>query len=145
MHEDPKLEGLIDVHADLRLADYGWREHEFLFPISIGGVAFCHFFPSGVMGRPVSSAPALLRKLHMSAFAGHQQGREIAYSRRADGGNITGIISGSFYQHHYQYLSPFTNAHWRGAYFLHEVRDGHFDEMALSLEFLLRRHKRKAK
>jgi hypothetical protein len=136
--EDPKLTGLISL-ADLGLADYGWREHSFLHPIAIGGVAFCHYYPSGVMGKPISSAPALLRKLHMSAFAGHIQGREIAYSRRADGGNMTAIISGSFYQHQYSYLSPFTNAHWRGAWFLHQVKDGQFDEMALSLDYLKRR------
>jgi hypothetical protein len=106
VNEDPKLEGLMS-DDDLGLADYGWRVHEFLQPISIGGVAFCHYFPSGVMGKPISSAPALLRKLHMSAFAGHLQGREIAYARRADGGNLTAIISGSFYQHTYKYLSPF--------------------------------------
>lgn len=135
----PFLEGTIDK-KDLCLAEYGWRVHPFLQPIAVGGVAFCHYFPSGVMGKPISSAPALLRKLHMSAFAGHQQGREIAYSRRADGGNLTAIISGSFYQHEYKYLSPFTNAHWRGMYFLHEVRDGQFDEMALSIDYLRRRY-----
>jgi hypothetical protein len=135
----PFLEGTIDK-ADLCLEEYGWRVHPFLQPIAVGGVAFCHYFPSGVMGRAISSAPALLRKLHMSAFAGHQQGREIAYSRRADGGNLTAIISGSFYQHKYKYLSPFTNAHWRGMYFLHEVRDGQFDEMAISLDYLRRRY-----
>lgn len=135
----PFLEGTIDK-ADLCLPEYGWRVHPFLQPIAIGGVAFCHYFPSGVMGKPISSAPALLRKLHMSAFAGHQQGREIAYARRADGGNLTAIISGSFYQHQYKYLSPFTNAHWRGAYFLHEVRDGQMDEMALSIDYLRRRY-----
>ena len=134
----PFLEGTIDK-ADLCLAEYGWRVHPFMQPVSIGGVAFCHYFPSGVMGKPISSAPAILRKLHMSAFAGHQQGREIAYSRRADGGNLTAIISGSFYQHTYKYMSPFANAHWRGTYFLHEVHDGQFDEMALSINFLKRR------
>lgn len=139
-YEDPKLEGLISTD-DLHLADYGWRVHQFLQPISLGGVAFCHYFPSGVMGRPITSAPALLRKLHMSAVAGHQQGREIAFSRRADGGHMTAIISGSFYQHRYQYLSPFTNGHWRGTWFLNQVRDGAFDEMALSLEYLLRRYR----
>ncbi len=133
------LEGVISKE-DLCLAEYGWRVHPFLQPVAIGGVAFCHYFPSGVMGRPISSAPAILRKLHMSAFAGHQQGREIAYSRRADGGNLTAIISGSFYQHKYKYLSPFTNAHWRGTYFLHEVKDGQYDEMALSIDFLKRRY-----
>lgn len=136
--EDPKLTGLISL-ADLALGEYGWREHAFLHPIAIGGVAFSHYFPSGVMGKPISSAPALLRKLHMSAFAGHIQGRELAYSRRADGGNMTAIISGSFYQHQYSYLSPFTNAHWRGAWFLHQAKDGQFDEMALSLDYLKRR------
>jgi hypothetical protein len=143
VHEDPKLEGMMSIEGDLRLADYGWRSHAFLQPVSIGGVAFCHYFPSGVMGKPVTSAPALLRKLHLSAFAGHQQGREIAYSRRADGGHMTAIISGSFYQHSYDYLSPFTNAHWRGMYFLHEVQDGRFDEMALSLNYLRRRFGKK--
>ena len=138
VNDDAKLEGLMSID-DLQLPGYGWRVHPFLQPISIAGVAFCHYFPSGVMGKPISSAPALLRKLHMSAFAGHMQGREIAYSRRADGGNMTAIISGSFYQHRYKYLSPFTNAHWRGMYVLHEVKDGSFDEMAISINFLKRR------
>ncbi len=137
--EYPILEGTIS-QDDLCLAEYGWRVHPFLQPVSIGGVAFCHYFPSGVMGRPISSAPALLRKLHMSAFAGHMQGREIAYTRRADGGNLTAIISGSFYQHSYKYLSPFTNAHWRGFWFLHQVKDGQLDEMALSIDFLQRKY-----
>ena len=126
-------------NADLRLKDYGWREHAFLQPISIAGVAFCHYFPSGVRGMPITTAAELLRKLHMSAIAGHQQGRDIAFARRADGQHMTAIISGSFYQHNYSYLSPFTNAHWRGAWMLHEVKDGAFDEMALSINFLKRR------
>ena len=138
-NEDAKLEGLISI-KDLNLTAYGWTEHPFLQPIAVGGVAFCHYFPSGVMGKPISNADVLLQKLHMSAFAGHQQGREIAYSRKADGGNMTAIISGSFYQHTYAYLSPFTNAHWRGAWFLHEVKDGQFDEMALSIPYLKRRY-----
>ena len=137
--EFPFLEGTID-QGELCLEEYGWRVFPFMQPVSVGGVAFCHYFPSGVMGRPITSATAILRKLHMSAVAGHQQGREIAYSRRADGGNLTSIISGSFYQHHVKFLSPFTNAHWRGTFFLHEVKDGQFDEMALSIDFLKRRY-----
>lgn len=138
-HEDPKLEGLIGLE-DLKLAEYGWRVHEFMQPVSIGGVAFCHYFPSGVMGKPITTARALLTKLHMSCVAGHQQGRDIAFGRRADGGDLTAIISGSFYQHKYSYLSPFTNAHWRGTWFLNETMDGRFDEMPLSVEYLLRRY-----
>jgi hypothetical protein len=91
------------------------------------------------MGHPITSAKAILTKLHMSAFAGHQQGRDIAYAKRADGQDMTAIISGSFYQHDEEYMSPFTNNHWRGMYFLHEVKGGSFDEMAVSINYLKRR------
>lgn len=141
VHADPRrLMGQIGL-GDLRYEAFGWTCVPFLQPITIGGVAFCHYFPAGVMGKPISTAAMLLRKLHMSAFAGHQQGRDMSRSKRADGGDLTAIISGSFYQHDETYLSPFTNLHWRGAYFLHEVKDGQFDEMAISLGYLLRRFK----
>lgn len=138
IRRDPKLEGLIQL-ADLEYELLGWKTVPFLQPISINGVAFCHYFPSGVLGRPITAAKSILTKLHMSAYAGHQQGRDIAYSKRADGKDLTAIISGSFYQHHEDYLSPFTNQHWRGMYILHEVRDGSFDEMAVSMDYLRRK------
>ena len=137
-NEHPEMEGTVSS-KDLRLESYGWRVHPFLQPVGIGGVAFCHYFPSGIMGKPIMSARALMSKLHMSAVAGHQQGRDIAFGRRADGAHMTTIISGSFYQHSYRYLSPFTNTHWRGMWFMHEVKDGQFDELALSVNYLLRR------
>jgi hypothetical protein len=137
-NEHPEMEGTVSS-KDLRLESYGWRVHPFLQPVGIGGVAFCHYFPSGVLGKPITSASALMKKLHMSAVAGHQQGRDIAFGRRADGAHMTTIISGSFYQHTYRYLSPFTNTHWRGMWFLHQVKDGQADEMALSVDYLLRR------
>lgn len=136
--EHPEMKGKVKI-GDLKLESYGWRVHPFLQPVAIGGVAFCHYFPSGIMGKPITTARALMTKLHMSAVAGHQQDRDIAFGRRADGSHMTTIISGSFYQHQYKYLSPFTNTHWRGMWFLNEVVDGRFDEMALSIPYLLRR------
>ena len=132
---------LADVYSldDLRYADYGWKCYPFLQPVVIGGVAFCHYFPRGVMDKPIQSPAILLRALHMSAVAGHQQGRDIAFGKRADGQPLTAIISGSFYEHNERYLSPFSNQHWRGMWMLHEVKDGAFDEMALSINYLRRR------
>jgi hypothetical protein len=63
----------------------------------------------------------------------------MAYSRRADGGVLTSIISGSFYQHDEPYMSPLSNKHWRGMWMLHEVKDGQFDEMPVSISFLKRK------
>lgn len=134
-----ELSGTISK-KDLKLESYGWNVVPYLQPVMIGGVAFCHFFPSGVMGRPITSPRAMLQKMHMSCFAGHQQGRETAYALRADGRALTAIISGSFYQHDEPYMSPLANRHWRGMWFLHEVKDGQFDEMALSVNFLKRRY-----
>jgi hypothetical protein len=124
---------------DLGLEQFGWTVYPFLQPVVINGVVFCHFFPRGVMGRPVQSPAVQLKELHMSSFAGHQQGRQIAYSRRADGGLLTAIISGSCYQHDEGYMPPLSNKHWRGFYMLHEVKNGSFDEMPVSLNFLARK------
>lgn len=139
--DDPvEREGVMHIDQ-LKYKEYGWTVIPFLMPVVIGGVSFCHYFPTGVMGKPITSARALLTKLHMSAVAGHQQGRDIAFAKRADGKDMTAIISGSFYTHHEEYLNRFVNStHWRGTWFLHQVKDGQFDEMALSIDFLKRRY-----
>jgi hypothetical protein len=133
-----QLYGVISK-KDLKREQFGWRVHPFLQPVVVGGIVFCHYFPRGVMGKPVQSPRLQLQHLHMSSFAGHQQGRETAYSRRADGGMLTAIISGSFYQHDEPYMSHLANRHWRGMWMLHEVKDGQFDEMAVSINFLKRK------
>jgi hypothetical protein len=135
IHKQAELEGLISVN-DLKYDVYGWEVVPFLQPVVVDNIAFCHYFPSGQKGLPVTTARALLTKMHMSCIAGHMQGRDIAFGRRPDGREITAIIAGSFYQHNEAYLSPMTNRHWRGIFFLHDVRDGAFDEMAVSLEYL---------
>jgi hypothetical protein len=137
---DRKLDGLVQL-SDLGYEESGWTVYPFLDVISIDGVAYSHFFASGIMGRPVTSARALLTKKHMSCFAGHLQGRQIAYSRRADGQEMTAIIAGSAYLHNEDYLSHQTNQHWRGIYMLHDVQNGSFDEMAVSMKYLQSQYK----
>jgi hypothetical protein len=147
IENDRKLEELISIE-DLQYEQYGWEVYDFLDVVVVDGIAYSHFFASGVMGRPVTSANSLLTRKHMSCFAGHQQGRQIAYARRADGREITAIIAGSCYEHNEDYLNHQGNQHWRGFYVLHEVHDGAFDEMAVSLNYVnskygVDKHKRK--
>lgn len=139
IHNDPKLEGLISLE-DLQYESYGWQTVPFLEPIIIEGIAFCHYFVSGVMGNPCTTARTLLTKHHQSCIAGHQQGRDIAYGKRADGKEMTAIICGSCYEHDEAYLNFQTNNHWRGLYILHDVEDGSFDEMPVSLKYLRKRY-----
>lgn len=138
IENNPKLHGTIQLD-DLRYEDWGWEVHPFLKPVVVEGVAFCHYFQTGQMGRPASSARAILNKQHMSCFAGHQQGRDIAYGKRGDGREMTAIICGSCYLHDEDYLSHQTNNHFRGMYMLNDVVDGQFQEMPISLSYIMRR------
>lgn len=137
IENDAKLEGLIK-YEDLPYQD--WEVHDFLSPVFIDGVAYCHYFPTGVLGRAATSASAMVNKLHMSCVAGHQQGRQVAYGKRPDGSTITCIIAGSCYEHDEGYLDHQSNKHWRGIILLHEVNNGSFDEMFVSLDFLRKRY-----
>lgn len=132
---DPKLDGTIGLE-DLKYAEAGWTVHPFLQPAVIDGVAYAHYFITGLLGRPCSSAQMQLTKKHMSCVSGHQQGYQIATSHRADGKRLTSIIAGSCYEHDEDYLGPQGNKHWRGILVLHEVADGEFDPMFVSLKYL---------
>lgn len=134
----PILDGVISVE-DLNY-EKDWEVHQFLHPVFIGGVGFCHYFPVGAMGRPASSASVLVNKLHQSCVAGHQQGKQVAYGKRADGTAICGIIAGSYYSHNEDYMDVLSNTHWRGLVMLNEVQDGAFDEMFLSINYLKKKY-----
>lgn len=135
----PKLDGVIGL-CDLHYEEWGFEVYPFLEPVIVEGIAFCHYFCSGVMGKPITTARALINKKHMSCFAFHQQGRDIAFGMRGDGRHMTGIIAGSCYEHDEDYLNHQTNNHWRGLYILNDVVDGEFEEKAVSLKYLKRRY-----
>lgn len=136
---DPKIEGLISV-KDLCYEEFGWEVHPFLEVVVIDDIAYSHYFPTGIAGRPATTANAQLGKKHMSCVAGHQQGLQIATAHRADGRRLTSIIAGSCYEHNEDYLGPQGNKHWRGCLMFHEVNDGQFDLMPISLDYLNKRY-----
>ena len=140
INNDRKLEGLISIE-DLPFSD--WEVHPFLKPVTIDGVLYCHYFCSGVLGRPVTSARMLNTKKHASCIMGHVQRKEVDIQYRADGSRITSIFAGAYYQHDEDYLNPQGNQHWRGCWMLHEVKNGEFDEMPISLAYLKKKYKGK--
>lgn len=139
VNTDPKLDGTIGIH-DLRYEDYGWDVRPFLEVVVIDGIAFSHYFVTGSMGRPASSAQAILAKKHQSCIAGHQQGRQVAYGTKADGSTITAIIAGSSYEHEEEYMGIQGNRHWRGVVMLHEAQNGSFDESFISSTYLRKKY-----
>lgn len=136
VESDAKLEGVLSV-TDLKYREMGWEVYPFLETVIVDGIAYCHYFVTGVAGRAASSAAAQLRKTSMSSIAGHQQGLQIATSSRADGAMLTSIIAGSCYEHDEDYLGPQGNKHWRGFLVLHDVRNnGEYDLMPVSLKWV---------
>ncbi len=135
---DPSLEGKLDL-GDLPYG--GWEVHPFLKPVTIDGIAYCHYFISGTYGRPVISARALVKKLHMSATMGHTQLCDVYMGdTRADGKQITGLFCGVAYTHDEPYLTPQGNYYRRQIVVKHEVRDGEYDLLFVGLDYLKRKY-----
>ncbi len=132
---DPKLDGVLSI-SNLGYGNWGWEVIPFLEVVVLDGIAYSHYFTSGLLGRPVTSAAACLSKKHMSCVQGHQQGLQIATGHTADGKMLQSIIAGSCYEHNEDYLGPQQNNHWRGCLMLHDVHDGEFDIMPISLKYL---------
>ena len=135
----PELEGVLSTdHLDYE--EYGWEVHPFLEVVHVDGVAYSHYFTSGVLGRPVTSARALLTKKHQSCVMGHVQTMDLSTDYRADGTPILGLFSGCCYEHNEDYLGPQGNAHFRGIHLLYEVHNGSFYHHAITLKYLNKKY-----
>lgn len=139
INDSPQLDGVLSID-DLGYENFGWTVYPFLDVVIIDGIAYSHYFTTGVMGRPVTTAAACLAKKHMSCIQGHQQGLQIHTAHKADGTPITSIIAGSCYEHDEDYMSSQGNKHWRGFMMLHDVQDGAFDVMPVSLRYINKRY-----
>lgn len=138
VNDDAKLEGVLSI-TDLEF-EKDWEVYPFLEVVVIDDVAYSHYFTSGLLGRPASTAAAQLAKKHQSCIAGHQQGFQIATGYRADGKRLTSVIAGSCYEHNEDYLGAQGNNHYRGCIMLNDVIAGEFDVMPVSLSYLKKRY-----
>jgi len=135
-NSNPKLIGTISTR-DLGYEDFGWTVHPFLKVAKLDGIEYSHYFVSGSMGRPVSSAAALLRTRQCSAVMGHVQRVDMAIHPSTQ--NIA-LFSGICYLHREVYLTPQGNNTKRGIWILNEVSGGTFDPCFVSLKFLGRNY-----
>ena len=121
----------------------GWEWNNFLDIVTIDGIMYSHYFVNpqsairGVLGGAIDNR---LNKLKASFTQGHQQtllwgGQDLPGGRR-----ILGLVAGAFYQHDEEYMGPQGNNHWRGLVYKHEVRDGEYDPMMVSLDYILRKY-----
>lgn len=137
---DPRLVGLIGFDAfDIEM--YGFKVHDFLKIVELDGISYSHYFYNASTGRPYSGMmQTRLKNIGFSFTQGHSQ--EFAYGERQlpNGKRLHGLVAGAFYMHDEGYKGPQGNAHWRGVVVKNEVRDGEYDIMKISLDYLLRKY-----
>lgn len=129
---NPEYVGKFDI-SDLGIADFGWEMHDFLKVIEVDGIEYAHYFTSGVMGRPASSAAAMLRERQRSCTMGHVQHTDIAMHKKTQ---QIGLFCGTCYLHDERYLGQQDNCQRRQIVVKHEVDEGRYDPMFVSLNFL---------
>lgn len=139
VNANPELEGKCSYN-DFNLKKHGWEVYDFLEMVNIDGVTYSHFFANPNTGKPWGGmARTRLNNVGFSFTMGHQQGKDIAEKPLANGNVLRACIAGSFYQHWEDYKGPQGNHHYRGCIYKHEVKDGNYCLMELSLDYLLRR------
>ena len=140
IEDNPSYEGLLGYD---RLALGDWEVHGFLDIVNIHDILFSHYFVNtssllkGTLGGTIEGK---LQRIGNSFVMGHQQTLQFGARYLNDGTAHIGLVAGAFYQHHEDYMGPQGNHHWRGCVMLNDVRDGKFDPMFLSLDYLLRRY-----
>lgn len=138
---EPLLYGTIGLE-DLGYEQWGWEVIPFLKVIKIDGVSYSHYFYNHNTGKPYAglNLETRLKTIGMSFTMGHQQGLMTAIRDLADGTRQRGLVCGSFYQHDEEYRGPQANSHWHGIIMKHEVQNGNYDMMEVSLNYLKRKY-----
>ena len=137
----PVLEGSLGIN-DFDFQRHGWKVIPFLEVARVDGILYSHYFPRNATGRIVQTyrgAPCartqVLRE-GQSATAGHLQGLDFHVQQRGNRRDY-GLIAGSCYLHDHEYLSPQGTNEWRGIVVKHEVHQGSYDPMFVSINYLM--------
>lgn len=139
---DAQLDGLLSLD---QLDTRGWERHDFLKVVVLDGVAYAHYFYNPMTGRPYGGENLKLRLKNIghSFTMGHQQTLDYAI-KYVLGRAHHGLVAGACYLHDEDYLGPQGNSYWRGIVVCHEVADGSYDPMFVSLNYLSLRYTGKA-
>ena len=139
-NEDPKYFGTISID-DLHIKQYGWEIYPFCTPVIIDDIAYSHYFPSGVMMRPVGGANharRLLMTQFMSATAGHSHLRDFAEQVNSGGRRFCGMVVGCYFEHEEDWAKGANAMYWRGIVLKKNVCEGEYDPEFINIKELRR-------
>jgi hypothetical protein len=141
VESDAKMEGAIGLH-DLHFEKYGWEVIPFLEMVEVDGVTYSHYFANQMSGKPIGglSIDTRLKNIGISFVQGHQQIYMSGIRSLNNGRRIRGLVCGSCYLHDEDYRGAQANSEWRGIQMLHEVSDGDYSLLEVSLDYLCRQY-----
>lgn len=135
----PSLYGTISVD-DLGFEDAGWEVSPLATPAMVEGIAFSHYFTSGVMGRPIGGlnhARSLLVKGMSSCVVGHSHLRDMSEEVTIAGKKILGLVAGCYFDYEMEWTTE-NKRYWRGLVYLRDVQDGQAEPEFLNLDTYLK-------
>jgi hypothetical protein len=137
VNANPELHGFLSID-DLKYEEAGWEVVPFLTPITIDGVNYCHYFPNVMTGKPLGgTAQTMMKTIGESFTMGHRQTLDVTTRFLPSSGRQQwGLICGAAYVHDEHYKGVQGNKHWRGIVLKHNVRDGSYDPLFVSMQWL---------
>ena len=112
--------------------------------IEVDGVSYAHYFPNGLMGRPMGGehqAYTLLAKRHSSSTQGHSHTLDFCV-RTAANKRLMGLVSGCFQDYESPWAGQINKLWWRGCFVKRNVEDGSYDLEQISLDTLRKEYGR---
>lgn len=137
VNANPELAGFLTLES-LGFEAAGFEVVPFLTPIVVDGISYCHFFPNVMNGKPLGgNALTLLKTLGVSHTCGHKQTLDVATRfLQTTGQQQWSITCGAGYPQDEDYKGVMGNHHFRGIIMKHNVRNGSYDPMFVSLDWL---------
>lgn len=135
---DARLDGVLSID-DLQYKEYGWEVVDYVGNtpgvLNINGVNYAHYFPSGVMGRPIGGVyPAyqLVSKYGVSCTQGHVH--TFSYYPRNNAMSVAiGLVCGVYQDWEAGFAGVANDMWWKGVVFKDNVEHGVYDMQQISL------------
>lgn len=131
-----ELDGTISVD-DLAYEEFYDEVHPFKSVARIDGINYCHYFTSGVMGRPIGGehpAYQLVTKIHETSTQGHNHLLDYCRRTNSRGHPVLGLTVGCYFEHKEEYAGPANRMYWRGIILKRNVGGGNYDLETISLD-----------
>jgi predicted phosphodiesterase len=139
VQDKPNLYGHMST-GDLKYEEYGWEVYGLTEPAIVEGIAFSHYFTSGVMGKPIGGlnhARSLVIKTLTSCVVGHSHLLDFHRLTSVVGEERLGLVAGCYFDYDMDWSTE-NNRYWRGLVYLHDMENGYAECEFLNLETYLR-------